>query len=219
MIGHIQGEVLFSDGHETIIRTASGVGYQIFCSTVLAEGNQASLFISHIVKENAEDLYGFSSLRNKKLFEMLVTVKGVGPKSAFNLIGALGESAIIEAICFENKKMLQKAPGVGAKAAAQIILDLSNKIQKVKMYSDKYVKNAERISAPAPIHTQEEFQTEIKYVEPEVTNEHLILTDALMACKELGFNEDIIMPIAQKILGENAVKKPEQLVHLVLKEM
>ena len=88
MIGHIQGEVLFSDGHEVILLTNSGIGYQIFCNQVHAEGRQASIYIAHVIKEGLEDLYGFGDLRSKKLFEMLNSVKGVGPKSAYSRVPA-----------------------------------------------------------------------------------------------------------------------------------
>ena len=71
MIGHIQGVVLFSDGTETILETSSGIGYQVYYNRVLPEGATAALFISHIVKENDEELYGFHSIRAKKLFGVL----------------------------------------------------------------------------------------------------------------------------------------------------
>ncbi len=151
MIGHIQGHVLFSDGTETILETTSGIGYQIYYNRVLPEGSVAALYISHIVKENAEELYGFHSLRAKKLFEMLLTVKNIGPKSAFALMRALNVKDICSAILLDNKKVLTSAPGVGPKAAAQMILDLQTKIQKVQMYSDCSVMarpKCKKISAP-----------------------------------------------------------------------
>ncbi len=79
MIGHLQGEVLFSDGNEVVVLTNSGIGYQIFFGNVLVEGSRASVFISHVIKEGSEELYGFKTLRDKKTFEMLIKVKGVGP--------------------------------------------------------------------------------------------------------------------------------------------
>jgi Holliday junction DNA helicase RuvA len=214
MIGHINGQVMFSDGNEVILLTASGVGHQVYFHQVLAESTTASLFISHIIKETSEELYGFSDLREKKLFEMLITVKGVGPKSAYNLISCLGSEQIIQGVQLENKKLLTKAPGVGGKAAAQIVLDLSGKINKVKMYSDRKVSIANLI-------TPNENQTEIIYDESEpISNSHqLVMEDTLMACKELGFKEDQILTIAQKILNENKITRSEQLIHLILKQV
>lgn len=213
MIGHIQGKVLFSDGVESIILTSSGIGYQVYFNRVLSEGSFQSLFISHKIKEASEELFGFPNLRDKKMFELLTSVKGVGPKGAFNLLGFLGTENIIESILLENKKTLTKAPGVGPKAAAQIILDLSKKISKIRMYSTSYKLEADNLeNLPA---------FKIGEVEQNFSNSttHLLMDEALVACKELGFREEQIIPLAQKILNDNDVTKAEQLVHLVLKEI
>lgn len=221
MIGFLTGEVLFSDGNESIIQTTSGVGYQVFYNKVLVEGTSAAIYIAHIIKEDSETLFGFSSLRAKKLFEMLLTVKGIGPKSAYNLISNLGVNEIINAVNLEAKATLTKVPGLGTKGAAQIVLDLAGKIDRVKMYSDstKVVRGGLAPSAKIDFTTIEE----TTYIEEVVSvgsiNQHEIMNDTLMACKELGFKEDKIIPIAQKILGANLITKPEQLIHLVLKEL
>jgi Holliday junction DNA helicase RuvA len=219
MIGFLCGEVLFSDGIESVIQTSTGIGYQVFYNKVLVEGTQAAIHISHIIKEDSETLYGFHSLRAKKLFELLLTVNGVGPKSAYGLISNLGVNEIINAVKLEAKNTLTKAPGVGAKSAAQIILDLSSKIDRVKMYSD----STKTVKASSPIIQTSILEIEeVVYVDNEISpshNQHDILNDALMACKELGFKEDKIIPIAQKILGANNISKPEQLIHLVLREI
>jgi holliday junction DNA helicase RuvA len=194
MIGQISGEITFSDGKELILLTPSGIGYQIYYNQVLPEGRKITLFISQIFKEDSQDLFGFDSLRNKKLFEMLITVKGVGPKSAYNLLCHLGPDSLIDAVTYESVDLLKKTPGVGAKTAAQIILDLKSKILKVKMYS-----SALEINSGAQ------------------GNEIKVLEETLMACKELGFRDDEVVPLAQKYLRENKITRAEQLIHLVLK--
>ena len=220
MIGFLNGEVLFSDGHECIIQTPSGIGYQVFYNKVLIEGTMAAIYIAHIIKEDSENLYGFHSLRAKKLFEMLLTVKGIGPKSAYNLVCNLGVNDIINAVNLEAKATLTKIPGLGNKGAAQIILDLAGKIDKVKMYSDSSrIYKSERISLPQTQLMMVEEEFSIRDDRPSSSNQHDILNDTLMACKELGFKEDKIIPLAQKILGANLITKPEQLIHLVLKEL
>ena len=220
MIGFLSGEVLFSDGQECIIQTPSGIGYQVFYNKVLIEGTMAAIYIAHIIKEDSENLYGFSSLRAKKLFELLLTVKGIGPKSAYNLICNLGVSEIITAVNLEAKSTLTKVPGLGNKGAAQMILDLAGKIDKVKMYSDSsrvYKSHAQTINVSQLSITEEMvFEQDLS---PKHSHQHEILNDTLMACKELGFREDKIIPLAQKILGANLITKPEQLIHLVLKEL
>jgi Holliday junction DNA helicase RuvA len=220
MIGFLTGEVLFSDGNESIIQTTTGIGYQVFYNKVLVEGTSAAIYVAHIIKEDSETLFGFSSLRAKKLFELLLTVKGIGPKSAYNLISNIGVNDIINAVNLEAKGTLTKVPGLGAKGAAQIILDLAGKIDRVKMYSDssKIIRGG-----LAPVAKTSLVIEETHYIEEEVSvgsvNQHEIMNDTLMACKELGFKEDKIIPIAQKILGANLITKPEQLIHLVLKEL
>ena len=220
MIGFLSGEVLFSDGLESVLQTASGIGYQVYYNKVLVEGSQAALFIAHIIKEDSETLFGFSNLRAKKLFEMLLTVKGIGPKSAYNLISNLGVNEIINAVNLEAKASLTKVPGLGTKGAAQIILDLAGKIDRVKMYSE----SSKTFKSSSLKNNSVQFELINEKMAPDEVkttsiNQHEILNDALMACKELGFKEDKIIPIAQRILGANLISKPEQLIHLVLKEI
>lgn len=221
MIGFLRGEVLFSDGYEIIINTVSGVGYQIYFSHLLSEGSYTGVFISHIVKEASEELYGFKSLRDKKMFELLTSVKGVGPKSAFNLMAALSTTQIIDAVMNDDKKSLTKAPGVGAKAASQMILDLTKKIEKIKMYSNRSIQMPNVESEAIANFEQPLLFEEIVEAQETVHEIHdnALMQEAMLACKELGFKEDKIMPIASKILEQNTIQKAEQLVHLVLKEV
>ena len=216
MIGFVTGEVLFSDGNEVILQTNSGVGYQIFYNKVLAEGAEAGLFVSHIIKEDSQNMYGHHSLRAKKLFEMLLTVKGIGPKSAYALISNLGVNEIINAVNLESKTALTKVPGLGTKGASQIILDLAGKIDRVKMYSD-----ARKISKMKALPMTSLSNTFVKeeIILTDSSHHHEILNDTLMACKELGFKEEKIISLAQKILHANQISKAEQLIHLVLKEI
>ncbi len=222
MIGFLQGEILFSDGTEVIVQTTSGIGYQVYYNNVLAEGSKAALFISHVIKEADQELYAFHTLREKKLFELLTSVKGVGPKSAYALLGSIGAVQTIDAILMEDKKSLTKAPGVGPKAAAQMILDLSGKIQKIKMYTNRKT-IAKEVDASEvtleKIPQMEIFEAYNVDANESAVSDNKILEETLMACKELGFKEDKIVPIAHKLLNENSINRPEQLVHLVLKEV
>ena len=137
MIGFLEGKVLFSDGQETLLTTASGVGYEIRTGELFSRGQRVRLYISHIIREAAQELFGFSKMREKKLFELILSVKGVGPKGAHALVQTLGFEGVMNAIQFESKKSLQQAPGVGAKAAAQILLDLKGKIKQMALYHEE----------------------------------------------------------------------------------
>ena len=131
MIGYISGTVVYSDSQRSIVLTAQGVGYEINTATPMVPNREVALFISHIIRENAQDLYGFETADEKKFFEMLIDVNNIGPKSAFSLISHLGVEQIISAITFENTDILKSAPGVGKKSAEQIVLSLKDKISKL----------------------------------------------------------------------------------------
>tara|TARA_R110000868_G_scaffold132566_4_gene343758 strand:+ start:14196 stop:14852 length:657 start_codon:yes stop_codon:yes gene_type:complete len=218
MIGFLQGEIVFSDGQESILRTGQGIGYQLHCHWILPEGSAAAVFVSHIVREGHEALYAFKSLRDKKFFELLITLPGIGPKAAYSLIGALGAEQIVAAARSDDKAMLRKAPGVGNKSAGQLVLDLPNKADKVMMYSARTLR-------PKVLNNQKVENSSFDY--DEISEETIIasvdsspiLEETMLACKELGFKEDAIRPIAQSLLLEHSVSRAEQLVHLVLKQL
>lgn len=215
MIGFLQGEIIFSDGHESIIRTAQGIGHQLHCHWVLPEGASAAMFVSHIVREGHEALFAFKSLRDKKFFELLITLPGIGPKAAYALIGALGVEQIVQASRADDKVALKRAPGIGNKIAGQLVLDLPNKAAKVMMYSARTIRPQIGNMDPVKLIYDEALEN----VSSELTNHSPILEETMLACKELGFKEDQIRPIAQSLLLEHAVSRPEQLVHLVLKQL
>lgn len=197
MIGYLEGDVLYQDEKEVLIKLADGMGYTVYYQGKLF-GDKASLYIVHIIKEADEELYGFETIRDKKLFEYLVSVKGVGPKSAQALMLTLDFDQIMFAIKTEAKKTLSKAPGIGPKAAAQIILDLSSKIQTLEHLLD----------GTMAISTTE-----------KVIGSNSVYQEALLAGLELGFKENQIGPILKEILEANQIEKPEQLLQQALKEL
>jgi Holliday junction DNA helicase RuvA len=216
MIGFLYGKVLFSDGNEIVILTNSGVGYQAYFSGVAVEGNSLGVFASHVIKETSQEIFCFKNLRDKKAFELLLSVNGVGPKSAYSLVKTLGCENLIEAVTLENKALLKEAPGVGLKTASQIILDLKDKIKNLKMYT---ANNPTKIKMD-DLNVDFDMDS-LKSDLPTISSNssELLLKEALMACNELGFKEAQILPIARKILNETSVLKAEQLVHLVLKQI
>ena len=102
MIGYLIGKVVESFEEELILVTSSGVGYQVFFSNRTVCGDQIEVFIKHIKRENSEDLYGFLSFVEKRVFELLLGVKGIGPKSAFNLVNQVGIEKLANAILFQE---------------------------------------------------------------------------------------------------------------------
>ncbi len=207
MIGYLQGKVLSSNGQEALLLTASGVGYLVSTAAIFPNNHEASLYISHIIREDSQSLYGFETLQDKKMFDLLTTVKGIGPKSAHSLLLSLGANKIIQAISLDDKKTLSSAPGIGAKASAQIILDLSKKIEQLAVGAGSiYSKKTDNTKALPQGNTP-----------PEVHG--ALLTEALQACHELGFKEEQVRPMAIKILSETQVRSSEHLLELLLREV
>lgn len=203
MIGYISGTVVYSDSQKSIILTAQGVGYEVSTATPLVPNRDVALFISHIIRETNQDLYGFESADDKKFFEMLLDVNGIGPKSAFALVSHLGVQQIISAITFENADVLKSAPGVGKKSAEQIVLSLKDKVSKLEIgfsTKEKPIKSGVKIS-------------------PENKQEAALVKETLAACQGLGFKDQEILPMIQKYLQTGGVSKPEDLVKIILKEL
>ncbi|MBF0359684.1 MAG: Holliday junction branch migration protein RuvA [Oligoflexia bacterium] len=200
MIGFIKGTVV-SSGEQAIILTSSGVGYEIYNRESLNEGSEVELFITHILRENTSELYAHQSIEEKKFFEMLLTVKGVGPKSAFSLIRFLAIDDIFKAIVFENSAVLRKVPGIGPKAAAQIILDLKDKVSSFKLTKSTKLTKPTKLSSSS-------------------SSSSLLLDEAMLALKELGFKEEIIFPIVVRTIEKQQQQiEASDLVQTVLKEI
>jgi len=203
MIGYISGTVVYSDSQKSIIQTASGVGYEVSTSTPMVPNRDVALFISHIIREQSQDLYGFETADEKKFFELLLDVNGIGPKSAYALISHLGISQIISAVTFENVDVLKSAPGVGKKSAEQIVLSLKDKITKLEL--GLAVKEN-------PVKAGAKSKSENK------VDAHLV-KETLAACQGLGFKDQDVLPMIQRHLQEGLVTKPEELVKVILKEL
>ena len=131
MIGSLRGNAEKQvDG--TVILEVNGVGYAVVVSVEdygrLYDNKQAKLYIHEHIREQAHDLFGFSDLNTKKLFEQLLGVKNVGPKVAMAVLDIGNAAAVRGAIAGGDVKMLQSAKGVGKRAAEQIIVELRDKV-------------------------------------------------------------------------------------------
>ena len=131
MIAHIEGEVS-EKFLNSIIVDVHGVGYEIGLSQIDAEttnvGERKKFYTYHAIRENSEDLYGFSSLMAKKIFEMLISVNGVGPKAAMAILSLAKPEEVRNAIANADTAFVGKAAGVGKKSAERVIVDLKDKV-------------------------------------------------------------------------------------------
>lgn len=131
--GTVQGRDALGGPQDRLVIDVGGIGYELLVSPQtmarLPEiGGEATVYASLAVRENDFTLYGFSTKSDKDMFLLLQSVTGVGPKLALTLVGTLGTDQIIDAIANEDQKLLSHAPGVGAKVAQRIILELKNKL-------------------------------------------------------------------------------------------
>jgi Holliday junction DNA helicase RuvA len=133
MIAHLRGR-LFSKQPGQAIVEAAGVGYDIVISvptftSLPAEGAEVSLFIYTHVREDTLALFGFLDRNEKRLFERLITVSGVGPKLAITILSGLNPERTVAAIRAHDHATLTLIPGVGKKLAERLVVELKEKLE------------------------------------------------------------------------------------------
>ena len=134
MIGYLSGEIkfLFDDA---CILDVHGVGYKIFVDAKtrqnLIVGGAAEFFIHTAVREDAINLFGMKNLSTFELFELLLTVSGVGAKSALAIVSKISAADFARAVAAQDLKTLLRLPSVGKKSAERILLELKDKVKSL----------------------------------------------------------------------------------------
>ena len=129
MYAYIKGFVQ-SYGSDHVIVENNGIGYYIFYvhPENLGLNKEVTIYTYQNVREDEISLFGFSSVKEKELFLSLISVKGVGPRTALTVLSFITVEELVAAIEQENVTVLKKLPGIGGKTASQIILDLKGKL-------------------------------------------------------------------------------------------
>ena len=132
MIAHLHGELARVES-DYIVIDVNGVGYKVHLPLAVITrmplvGDEIKLPITTIVKEDSITLYGFEDEAQQSLFHLLLTVNGVGPKAALNILSVLPVEQVVHAISSESFHELNRVPGVGTKTAQRIVLELREKI-------------------------------------------------------------------------------------------
>ncbi|SEG17871.1 Holliday junction DNA helicase subunit RuvA [Bryocella elongata] len=132
MIAHIRGQILAKTPNSVIV-DCQGVGYELAISvatyTEIGEVNaEARLHVHTHVREDALLLYGFAELNEKRLFEKLLTISGIGPKLAITVLSGISADRLIAAIRGGDHATLTKIPGIGKKTAERVVLELKDKL-------------------------------------------------------------------------------------------
>jgi len=191
MIAHVFGKVAEKFNGSLVI-VVLGVGYEVSVATndfdVVILDQEVKFYTYHHVREQSEELFGFSSLAAKKLFEMLITVQGVGPKAALAILSLGDAEQVRNAIANADSSFVQKATGVGKKTAERVVVDLSDKVGLPTHYG----------RAEAPLQT--ELNTSDEALEALMALGYT-LADATKALE----NVDVNLPTSQRVT--EALKK------------
>ncbi len=133
MIYYLKGIVAEKD-QDQVILDVHDVAYSIYVSHLdeYHIGDEVKIYTYDVVKEDEEYLVGFSSESEKSVFLSLIKVKGLGPKTVISALSSTTPEAVMDAISANNVAFLKKLPGIGSKAASQIILDLKGEITGTK---------------------------------------------------------------------------------------
>ncbi len=179
MISQLTGKIISSD-EKSLIVDVNGIGYQVFCSlqTLLELKNSnetITILTEFIVREDSQSLFGFSDPLEKKWFNLLISVQGVGAKAAIAILSSITIDELGYAISNSEKSTVTKAEGVGPKIAGRIINELKDKIPESQL--DPLFSN---------------------YVDPNNKEKELV-EDAVSALSNLGYNKNNIKNIVVKV--------------------
>ena len=197
MFYHLEG-IVSEIGPNLVVLDCGGVGFALNATintiSYLKTGEKAKLYIAESIGESNFDLFGFAEKSEKRCFEMLVSVSGIGPKAALSILSYNTPEGLALAIMNNDIKALTVAPGIGKKIAQRVILELKDKVSKE-------MGNAE-------------FELPQTSIQPTANSN---LNDAITALGVLGYSSTEVTPIlrAMDLSGMNA----EQIIKAVLKQM
>ncbi len=197
MISYIKG-ILAEKNSDNVVLECGGVGFKIYtsyttlCDTQCVKGKEVVLRTYMYIREGIMDLYGFISSEELELFELLISVSGVGAKGAVAVLSAMNPVKLSMTIVSGDVSALKKAPGIGPKTAQRIILELKDKI-----------KNDAFISSPADAFSE---------VVPATSNEREEAVNALIS---LGYSATEARSAVSKAGGDNV----EDIIKFALKNL
>ena len=200
MIGYIKGTVeeIFDD---SCIVENQGMGYLIKVpATVLATlqcKETIKIYTYMYVREDQLALFGFESRNQLQMFELLISVNGIGPKAALGILSTLSTSALLLAIVSQDAKAISKSPGIGAKTAQKVILELKDKV------------SADSILTQEGLHPQQESTSE---------DSETAKKEAFLALVSLGYDNSIASQAIAKV-SDIEEKDTETILKEALKYM
>lgn len=150
MIAFINGKVIKKSERFMIVETG-GLGYKIFATDMALLqndlGKTSSFWTYHVIREDASNLFGFTTERELVLFELLISVSGIGPKTALGVLNVTTPDSLTQAIASGETTHLIKVSGIGKKIAEKIVLELRDKLKKHKESGDNLKEEVDVLEA------------------------------------------------------------------------
>ena len=200
MYAYIKG-ILAEVNTDSIVIENQGIGYQVYVSLQALEelpaiGMEVKVYTYLYVREDAMVLFGFPDREDLKMFQMLLTVSGVGPKGALGILSALSGDDLRFAILSGDSKAIAKAPGIGAKTAQRVILELKDKVS-----------------------LEDAFETKTAHIAGgNVTVNGTVKNEAIQALVALGYSSSEAMKAVSQV-EISQEHKVEDVLKLALKQM
>lgn len=205
MIGYLTGEVLAIEDTNLILNV-SGVGYSALVPQRLVDGltvgTKLSLHIYTHLRENALELFGFESQAEKRIFLLLTSVSGIGPRTALSILSGIAGDSLIEAIAHEDRASLTGIPGVGKKTVERIFVELADKAKKMLMEKQANGQAAAR-SSSIPAQGASASSSSVATVG---STSRQLWNDSMQALLGLGYREAEAMNALKKIFSEMELK-------------
>ncbi len=203
MFYYLNGELAHVEKNVCVI-DCGGVGYKLTVSLNTSDmlitklGQQIKLYTHLAVREDGIELYGFSSTEERSCYNYLISVSGIGPKVAIGILSAMTPDRFVLAVCTEDTKAIAKSPGVGAKTAARIVLELKDKL------SDSLI-----LPVSQGIDTKDKINVRTVVKNPN-------LTEATEALTVLGYDKNTILNV---LAGIDLNQNVGEIIRLALKKL
>lgn len=193
MITHIEGKLVEKNLTDVVI-DCNGIGYLLHISlhtySQIPDQEKLKLYTYLLIREDSHTLYGFSSVAEREIFKLLISVSGVGASTARTMLSSLTPKQVREGIAVGDVALIQSIKGIGAKTAQRVILDLKDKILKVYDID-----------------------------EVSVTKNNTVKDEALSALEVLGFVRKQSERVIEKIISNNPEADVETIIKEALKNL
>jgi Holliday junction DNA helicase RuvA len=202
MIGYLSGQIIQKKSTEVLVN-AGGVGYLCRISLLTSEnigsaGEEVSLYIHTVVREDDISLYGFLTEKEKQIFIKIISISGIGPKTGLAVLSTFNGQDLFDVIAANRTDLLTKVPGIGGKTAERIMLDLKDKFKHATLHAENPTGIA---TASAKVSAAER------------------LDEAVLALETLGFKRNKAQTVIQEISKHNPQAGIEEIVREALRRM